>query len=281
MSYRDLHKRLASALLLIVSSGVLASDSNTVSIGGLPDMATAPYIWVDSCNREFRGVLPHLANKALSEEGYSVSYQPPIPVDKDAWQKAITGLQTGGYDISIAMFDPPAAGIVIGKEPIIYQKTSLVTRKGESLNLNSAEALTGTRGIVLDAEEYGSGYHLLTQLKEKGSEVFNTIKAIEGFKMLAAGTIDYIVGDHYYLLGVSKVMGNYGNLSITQQGQGKGLYVGARIDGPYANLPAALDKHFIEYRKSGLLDKFSRESLLRWIREDCENNSGDQAFNPT
>lgn len=269
MSLRKFLQINALLLLCMFSAQLSAQDKGVIRIGGLPDMGTAPYIWVDNCAQSFAGTLPHLANKVLGELGYSVTYQAPLAVTTDSWEKAFDELRDGSHDVAISITKPAPKGIAIGSEPMIYQIISFVKRRPDTLSYSNLKSLVGKKGVVLDASEFGSGYPLLKKLESQGLDVSNAPMGPEAVNLLDKGLVDYVIGDHYYLLGNAKAMNISQRLQFIKLENGKGIYLGVKRDGPYANLPKLADPYFRELRETGMIERFSQDYLLKWMREDC------------
>ena len=260
---------IAVCCFSVSTQGGEAAERPTLTIGGLPDSATAPYLWYSHCSNSFEGVLPHLVNRALGEVGYDAVYQPPLAITPEAWSIAINQLRNGDYDLAISLSATPIEGVVRGNEPVLAIRTSLLHRRGDHIDLEAPETLRERRGAVLDAGEYGTGYPILQSLTSMGVKAEARSGAVEVIADLRQGKLDFLIGDHYYLLGAAKLNDHYDALVFKPIAIEKGIYLGVREGSEWVSLVRQLDPVFVQYASSGLLEKFSRDFLLRWIQEDC------------
>lgn len=271
MSIRTLSFRVLFGLsALLIAAGIQAhgqsDDAGALVIGGLAKIPIPPYIWYDECEQRYRGVAIHLVEKALRDHDYAFRYAEPLTL-QELWREPQRQLLAGEIDILPFVYNPPPAGITISEQAILKHRDSWVVKRGTENQLPFTQRNgKKLRGYILDASETGAQYFVLQKLRGNGAELAFHPDSAAALQAVLNGDIDYLIGDHYFILGMA-VKGGFDkqlrfypvNLSTRY------LHVGVKTGAGHEPMLAHLDQHFLDYHHTGLVERLSRSYLQQWL----------------
>ena len=186
---------LLNLLIIHLSHADISNSSKDYVIGGISQLASPPYLWLDKCDKPV-GATPHNIMKILTRLGLSASFAAPIQ-GVGSIDKMLNDIQSNNVDALLAMVKVPIEGIKYTDEPLTVLKSGIIKNKNNTTKFDSLESLSSYKGGIAFMRRSTLNPNI-TKLIEENKLDLITVSDLNGaLALLHKGDLDYVLGSKY------------------------------------------------------------------------------------
>lgn len=284
VSCSTLCRRVITSLCLPIIC-LIPNDSTAKEnfvIGGNVSPPIPPFSWVDDCSGTFNGLNYHLLEMFFSQQGYDLSFTPPVRMVEAPWNDLIDDLRTDDIQALQGVFKNfKAKDLTTAAVPHVSIPESVVFNKNRIEPPYSIEKFTQYVGLLPYA---GSDFEKLPTYK-KAKSLGLTIKPVEtnvkGMKLVANGEADFMIHSYFYSKALSKELNidhllGYYKLNIKPLE----FYLAVLKGSKWEFILDDWDNFLIKQKESGYLQLLADSYLKQWInRGRCSDKNAVMSEN--